>query len=149
MVLQKRCWYRAGKRLAQQSQADDSCAGCCCNNLCLITHHYQEITTCSRHQLVEYNLRSNNLRPTSVVRSEQVREEGPLEVCLVEDEAHKANHGNAAQRHLKLQQGWGGVEREQEQGAGRGRDSISSIICLTNIAAICSNSRACCHCQAA
>ena len=38
--------------------------------------------------------------------SEQVWEEGPAEVGLVEDEAHKANHGNAAQRHLKLQ-GWG------------------------------------------
>jgi hypothetical protein len=35
--------------------------------------------------------------------SEQVGEEGPLEVSLVEDEAHKANHGNAAQGHLKLQ----------------------------------------------
>jgi hypothetical protein len=35
--------------------------------------------------------------------SEQVGEEGPLEVSLVEDEAHKANHGNAAQCHLKLQ----------------------------------------------
>lgn len=34
--------------------------------------------------------------------SEQVWEEGPAEVGLVEDEAHKANHGNAAQSHLKL-----------------------------------------------
>jgi hypothetical protein len=31
-----------------------------------------------------------------------VWEEGAAEVGLVQDEAHKANHGNAAQRHLQL-----------------------------------------------
>jgi hypothetical protein len=36
-------------------------------------------------------------------RSEQVWEERPLEVCLIEDEAHKPDHGNAAKSHLQLQ----------------------------------------------
>jgi hypothetical protein len=34
---------------------------------------------------------------------EQVREEGPAKVSLVEDEAHKPNHGNTASGDLKLQ----------------------------------------------
>jgi hypothetical protein len=58
----------------------------------------QPVTQCN--SLLEYKL--NFTYPhvqqphASGQRSEQVREEGPLEVCLVEDEAHKANHGNAA-----------------------------------------------------
>jgi hypothetical protein len=54
----------------------------------------------------------NNTLPTSCLNIritlffaclEQVREEGPAKVSLVEDEAHKANHGNTASGDLKLQ----------------------------------------------
>ena len=47
--------------------------------------------------------------------SEQVREEGPAKVSLVEDETHNANHGNAASGHLKLQ-GQGNTAETEDNG---------------------------------
>jgi hypothetical protein len=60
----------------------------------------------------------------SMRRSEQVWEEGASKVGLVEDEAHKANHGNAAQGHLKLQ----GREKRWRECSSRVGDREVSVL---------------------
>jgi hypothetical protein len=53
---------------------------------------------------------------------EQVWEEWPLEVSLVQDEAHKANHGNAAGGDLQLQEG------KSEDGAAEAEMSDEMVL---------------------
>ena len=68
----------------------------------MATHHAAQLNR-SPFQQTEGATCNSLSWPASDLRSEQVWEEWPAKVRLVEDEAHKANHGNAANSHLQLQ----------------------------------------------
>jgi len=61
-----------------------------------------------------------------------VWEEGPAKVGLIEDQAHKANHGNAAEGNLQLQ-GRAGVS--VQQGQRQHRTLLVGCICLSSATA--------------
>jgi len=70
-------------------------------------HRREEITVTNSNSTSTQHLNSSLpvdlISITKELHSEQVWEEGPAKVGLVQDQAHKANHGNAARGHLQLQ----------------------------------------------
>lgn len=66
--------------------------------------------------------------------AEDLGEEGVAQVCLVEHQASKANHGNAAHSHLQLQAGQGrdmsGPWHTCREGCSKVRASAHIVVCM-------------------